>query len=150
MNNIKQEKLQKKIKNCFENQHFFSVFEDAIDKVKGYFIMGGIFVSGVAILFGFTPPVLLLGSLVAIFSPIVSVTFARIMQQFYKDRGEVLRDKLYKLEETVVEETIQKETTISLVKQTNKNKNLYNSKTKKYFNKKNIKEKKEQDDSLEK
>lgn len=143
-------KLRDKIKDYFESEQLFSMFEEAIDESKKYFIIGGAVAIIGGIIFGFTPPILLFGGLVSIFSPIISLTFSRFMQQFYKDKAEVLRDKLYKLEETVVEENTQKETITSLVKKTHKNKSLHNSKIKKYFNKRNIKEIKEQDDSLEK
>jgi len=98
----KEEKLQKKVKNCYDNQAFYSKFEEAIESVQAWFITGGIIIGGVAIISGFVPAWLLFGSLVSIFAP--------IMLQFYNDRGEYLKEKLYNLptQETTSETRVTK------------------------------------------
>ena len=106
----KEEKLQKKVKNCYDNQAFYSKFEEAIESVQAWFITGGIIIGGVAIISGFVPAWLLFGSLVSIFAPIISLTFSRMMLQFYNDRGEYLKEKLYNLptQETTSETRVTK------------------------------------------
>lgn len=94
-----EEKLQNKIIKCFENQAFYSSFEDAVESVQNYFITGGILVGGAGIVLGIIPPGILMGCLVSIFAPLISVSFSRMMQQFYKDRGEYLKEKLEKLKD---------------------------------------------------